>query len=101
MGVSVLVDRRNIWNPGLSMVAVGMRIAPHPPHRSGLEELPHPALALSHDGSAARRKGMTDSGRGYPAVNEAPHTLPRDIPVLTAPSQALAPETDHSVSEVA
>ena len=31
------------------MVAVGMRIAPHPPHRSGLEELPHPAPASVHD----------------------------------------------------
>jgi hypothetical protein len=33
------------------LVAVGMRIAPHPPHGSGLEELPHPALALGSDAS--------------------------------------------------
>ena len=26
-----------------SAVAVGMPVTPHPPHRSGLEELPHPA----------------------------------------------------------
>ena len=26
-----------------SLVAVGMPVARHPPHRSGLEELPHPA----------------------------------------------------------
>jgi len=30
-------------------VAVGMPVTRHPPHRSGLEELPHPAPALGDD----------------------------------------------------
>ena len=67
-------------------VAVGMRIAPHPPRGSGLEELPHPALASSGDGSAARRIRMTDSGRGEPAVDQSLHASPRYISELTAPS---------------
>jgi hypothetical protein len=50
---------------GLS-VAVGMRITPHPPHRSGLEELPHPALASGHDGT--RKEGY----RGDRFVPEVP-----------------------------
>ena len=56
------------------------------PHRSGLEELPHPALASSSDGSAAGRVRMTNSGWGKPAVNQPLHPFPRDIPELTAPS---------------
>jgi len=66
--------------------AVGMRIAPHPPHGSGLEELPHPALASSSNGSAARRIRMTDAGRGKPAVNQSLHAFPRYVSELTAPS---------------
>src|SRR5437773_1823081 len=81
---------RNIgawWGPRRFVpVAVGMRFAPHPPRGSGLEELPHPALASSGDGSAARRIRMTDSGRGEPAVDQSLHASPRYISELTAPS---------------
>jgi hypothetical protein len=33
----------------ISLVAVGMPVAQHPPHRSVREELPHTAPALGHD----------------------------------------------------
>jgi len=42
-----------VFGSGALAVAVGMRITPHPPRGSGLEELPHPALALGHDALAA------------------------------------------------
>ena len=39
-------------------VAVGTAFAGRPPHRSGLEELPHPALTLGNE-----RKGVgSDTG---------------------------------------
>lgn len=82
------------------VVAVGMRITPHPPHGSGLEELPHPALALGSDGSAARRVRMADLGRGQPAVDQSLHALPRHVPELASASQYSSPETAHSVAEV-
>jgi hypothetical protein len=43
----------SLGNPAKTAVAVGMWITPHPPRGSGLEELPHPALALGHDALAA------------------------------------------------
>ncbi len=33
-------------------VAVGMLVAQHPPHRSGLEELPNPASAIGNNAKA-------------------------------------------------
>jgi ketosteroid isomerase-like protein len=53
-------------------------IAHNPLHGSGGAELPHPALALGDDAHAAQGIGMTDSRRRQPAVDEAPHTIPKD-----------------------
>src|SRR5258708_11165738 len=58
------------------VVAVGMRIAPHPPHVSGLEELPHPALALG-----------SDACEGYPP----PAFSRTSSSLFGAPSPALCP----------
>jgi hypothetical protein len=37
---------------GNEMVAVGMRVTPHPPHRSVHEELPHTAPASGNNAKA-------------------------------------------------
>ena len=37
------------------LVAVGIRVAPHPPHRSGREALPHPAPTLGINAEALIR----------------------------------------------
>ena len=56
------------------LVAVGMWITPHPPHGSGLEELPHPALAAgpdAYEGSpppAFSRTGSSSFGAPFPVL---------------------------------
>jgi len=60
---------------GMGYVAVGIRLAPYPPHGSGRAAFPHPALASGGDAQAARRIGMADTGRRQPAVNEPFHSL--------------------------
>jgi hypothetical protein len=46
-----------------SGVAVGMRIAPHPPHGSVRADFPHTALASGRDAQAALRIRVADAGR--------------------------------------
>jgi hypothetical protein len=46
----------------LDMVAVGMPVTRHPPHRSRRAELPHRALASGSNAQALCRVGMQDSG---------------------------------------
>jgi len=70
-------------------------IAHNPLHGSGQAALPHPALASGNDAHAAQGIGMTDSRRWQPAVDEAPHAIPRDATVLTAPRQRAMPEPAH------
>jgi hypothetical protein len=43
------------------------------------------ALALGNDAHATRGIGMTDRRQWQPTVEEAPHTIPEDAAVLTAP----------------
>src|SRR5919108_2342840 len=70
-------------------------IAHNPLHGSGRAELPHPALALGDAAHATQRIGMTDSRHWQPAVDKAPHTIPEDATVLTAPRQRAMPEPPH------
>jgi hypothetical protein len=50
----------------MGMVAVGMRVSPHHPHRSRRAELPHRALASSNDAEAEHWIRVTDSGGRKP-----------------------------------
>src|SRR5207248_5430135 len=50
------------------------------------------ALPISH---AMQRIGMTDSRQWQPAVNETPHTIPQDAPVLASPRQRAMPEPPY------
>src|SRR5467141_604427 len=70
-------------------------IAHNPLHGSGRAALPHPALALGDDAHAAQGIGMTDDRHGQPAVDEAPHAIPKNAAVLTAPRQRAMPEPSH------
>src|SRR6266850_906921 len=78
-----------------SKVGVGITIARDPLHGSGQAALPHPALALGDDAHAAQGIGMTDDRHGQPAVDEAPHAIPKNAAVLTAPRQRAMPEPSH------
>src|SRR5467141_1147899 len=70
-------------------------IAHNPLHGSGRAALPHPALALGDDAHAAQGIGMTDDRQRQPAVDEAPHAIPKNAAVLTAPRQRAMPEPSH------
>src|SRR5260370_10310246 len=70
-------------------------IAHNPLHGSGQAGFPHPALALGDDAHAAQGIGMTDRRQWQPTVDEAPHTIPEDAAVLTAPRQRAMPEPSH------
>src|SRR5262249_24778215 len=61
-------------------------------HGSGRAGLPHPALALGDDAHAAQGIRMTDSRQRQPAMDEAPHTIPKDAAVLAAPRKCAVPE---------
>src|SRR5437016_11871630 len=70
-------------------------IAHYPLHGSGQAALPRPALALGENAHAAQGIGMTDGRRRQPAVDEAPHTIPKDAAVLAAPRQRAMPEPPY------
>ena len=70
-------------------------IAHNPLHGSGQADFPHPALTLGDNAHAAQRIRMTDNGQGQPAGDEAPHAIPKDTAILTAPRQRAMPEPPH------
>src|SRR6266851_630250 len=76
-------------------VGVGMMIAHNPLHGSGRAEFPHPALALGNNAHATQGIGMTDGRHRQPVSDKAPHTIPEDSAVLTAPRQRAVPEAAH------
>jgi hypothetical protein len=74
-------------------------IAHNPLHGSGQAALPHPALALGDDAHAAQGVGMTDGRQWQPAIDEAPHAIPKNAAVLAAPRQRAMPEPPHLESK--
>src|ERR1700676_2314271 len=74
-------------------------ITHNPLHGSGRAALPHPALALGDDARAAQGIGLTDDRQRQPAVNEAPHAIPKDAAVLAAPRQCAMPEPSLSFAK--
>ena len=79
--------RSAVLRTGRRVVAVGIRIAPYPPHRSVRADFPHPALASGGDAQTARRIRMADMGRRQPAADEPLHSLPQNATVLASPTQ--------------
>src|SRR6267143_1338062 len=80
-------------------VGVGITIAHDPLHGSGRAGFPHPALALGNNAHAPQRIGMTDRRHRQPASDEAPHAIPEDAAVLTAPRQRAMPKPADSESK--
>ena len=80
-------------------VGVGITIAHDPLHGSGRADFPHPALALGNDAHAPQRIGMTNRRAGQPASEEAPHAVPQNAAVLTAPRESAMPEPTDSEPE--
>jgi hypothetical protein len=74
------------------MVAVGMPVSRHPPHRSQRALLTHWAPTLSmHDVKSLRRPWVKDSWRRKPPANEGPETFPRKPIDLTSSAQRAHP----------
>ena len=68
-------------------VAVGMRVTPHPPHRSRRAGLPHRALGPGNDAEADQRIGMADTGKRNPSGNQALHPRPDQVVLVAPPSE--------------
>ena len=66
----------------------------NPLHRSGRAAFPHPA-ASGDDAKSPQGIGVTDAGRGQPAVDKPPHPVPEDSAILAAPRQDAMPEPTH------
>ncbi len=77
------------------LVAVGMRVASHPPHRSQRAELPHWAPTLGSDVHAQVRIWMANAGSWEPAVNESIHSFPVYTMALAATKQRFIPKATH------
>src|SRR5713226_2443260 len=92
--------RSGAYGTGSWTVAVGIRIAPYPPHRSVRAGFPHTALASGGDAHAAQRIGMIDAGRRQPAVDEPFHPLPRDTSSLASTCEHVMPKLAHGKAKV-
>src|SRR5258706_2544411 len=71
----------------------------HNPHGSGQADFTHPAFALGDNAHAAQGLGMTDDRYGQPAVDKAPHAIPKDAAILATPRQRTMPEPSHLESK--
>jgi hypothetical protein len=67
-------------------------VAHNPLHGSGQAGLPHPALTSGDDAHAAQGIRMTSAGGRQPAVDQAPHPVPKHAGVLAAPQERAMPE---------
>ena len=77
----------------LFMVAVGMPVTQHPPHRSRRALLTHRAPTSGSDVHAQVRVWMTNAGPWEPAVNESVHSFPVEAMALATTKQRLLPYT--------
>ncbi len=70
-------------------------IARNPLRGSGPAARPHPALVLGEDAHASQRIGMTDGRQRPPAMDETPHAVPPDAPILATTRQRAIPQASH------
>jgi len=75
-----------------------MRVAPHPLHRSGRAELPHPAPTLGNDAKPRERVRMTNVDTRNPSGHIAAHSMPGQI-ALAAASEHTPPQPGHRPGE--
>ena len=84
---------------GILKVGVGIMIAHYPLRGSGRADFPHPALTSGNDAHAAQGKRMINAHRRKPAVDQAPHPIPRYSAVLAPARQRPVPEPTYLKSE--
>ena len=85
--------------PARRAVGVGIMIAHNPLHRSGRADFPHPAPTSGNDAHAAQRKRMIYAHRRKPAVDQAPHPIPRYSAILASARKRPMPEPAYLESE--
>ncbi len=91
---------RRLGQTGEEVVAVGMTLAGHPPHRSRRAELPHRAPALGGDVKPLVGIRVYDSGFGHPLGCELLHPLPGYFLLfVAAPSERTPPQVEQVVSK--
>jgi hypothetical protein len=92
--------RARCFAPAFAGGAVGIRIAPYPPHRSVQADFPHTALASGGDAHRARRIGMVDVGRRQPAGDQPFHSFPVNGSVLASSLKNTMPVRAHGKTKV-
>ena len=70
-------------------------VAHNPLHGSGQAGLPHPALTSVDNAHAAQGIRMTSAGGRQPAVDQAPHPVPKHSAFLAAPQERAMPEPTY------
>src|SRR5437899_4093406 len=64
----------------------------NPLHGSGQAGLPHPALTSGNNAHATQGIRMTSASGRQPAIDQAPHSIPKHAGVLAAPRKGAMPE---------
>ena len=67
----------------------------NPLYGSGQAGLPHPALTSGDNAHAAQGIRMTSAGGRQPAVDQAPHPVPKHAGFLAAPQERAMPEPTY------
>src|SRR6266478_6469130 len=67
----------------------------NPLYGSGQAGLPHPALTSGDNAHAAQGIRMTSAGGRQPAVDQAPHPVPKHSGFLAAPQERAMPEPTY------
>src|SRR6266567_8923962 len=76
-------------------VRVGIMVTHNPLYGSGQAGLPHPALTSGDNAHAAQGIRMTSTGGRQPAVDQAPHPVPKHAGFLAAPQERAMPEPTY------
>src|SRR5437667_6084322 len=81
------------------MVRVGIMVTHNALYGSGQAGLPHPALTLGDNAKAAQGIRMTSTGGRQPAVDQAPHPVPKHAGFLAASQERAMPEPTYLESK--
>src|SRR5216684_64700 len=87
--------RVNHLNLFQKRVRVGIMVTHNPLYGSGQAGLPHPALTSGDNAHAPQGIRMTRAGGRQPAVDQAPHPVPKHSGFLAAPQERAMPEPTY------
>jgi len=85
--------------PQIRKVRVGIMVTHNPLYGSGQAGWPHPALTSGDNAHAAQGIRMTSTGGRQPAVDQAPHPVPKHAGFLAAPQERAMPEPTYLESK--